>query len=174
MRRLLCATAVSGALLLLGTGCSGGEADENTGLAPTPLTSAPAAASGPAASAGAALPGEADAALSGNTEAICQQAAKTGGDAARNFALDLKLLIDAESSQNKDLVIKAKQKTTRDVENYSFALKDMSKLAADAKLKTALADMGSQVTALKGDVRKVDSARLNKLQATLDKACGNG
>src|SRR5689334_14150648 len=115
MRRLLCATAVSGALLLLGTGCSSGDGDENPGAAPAPLASTPAAGSGPAAgaSAGAALPGEADAALSGNTEAICQQAAKTGGDAARNFALDLKLLIDAESSQNKDLVVKAKQKTTR-------------------------------------------------------------
>nr|BFE75905.1 hypothetical protein GCM10020092_092060 [Actinoplanes digitatis] len=71
-------------------------------------------------------------------------------------------------------MIKAKQKTARDVENYSFALKDMSKLAADPKLKAALADMGSQVTALKGDVRKVDSEQLTKLQKTLDKACGNG
>lgn len=175
MRRLLCATAVSGALLLLGTGCSGDKADDDTAAAPVAVAPAPGpAGSGPAASAGAVLPGEADAALSGNTQAICQQAAKTGGDAAKNFAQDLKLLIDAESSQDKDLVIKAKQKTTRDVENYSFALKDMSKLAADAKLKAALADMGSQVTALKGDVRKVDEKRLTKLQATLDKACGNG
>jgi hypothetical protein len=175
MRRLLCATAVSGALLLLGTGCSSGGADENSGVAPISLVSTPAAAPGPAgASAGAALPGEADAALSGNTQAICRQAAKTGGDAAKNFAQDLKLLIDAESSQDKDLVIKAKQKTARDVENYSFALKDMSKLAADAKLKAALADMGAQVTALKGDVRKADAARLDKLRATLDKACGDG
>ncbi|MEU7905138.1 hypothetical protein [Actinoplanes sp. NPDC049118] len=176
MRRLLSVTAVSGALLLLGTGCSSGKAAENTTAAPLPAISTPAAASAPAAgaSAGAALPGEADAALSGNTAAICQQAAKTGGDAAKNFAQDLKLLIDAESSQDKDLVLKAKQKTARDVENYSFALKDMSKLAADAKLKAALADMGSQVTALKGDVRKINAERLAKLQATLDKACGNG
>ena len=172
MRRLLCATAVSGALILLGAGCSSGKAAEDTTAAPVPAISAPADGSAPAA--GAALPGEADAALSGNSGAICQQAAKTGGDAAKNFAQDLKLLIDAESSQDKDLVIKAKQKTARDVENYSFALKDMSKLAADPKLKAALADMGSQVTALKGDVRKVDADQLAKLQVTLDKACGNG
>ncbi|MET8151851.1 hypothetical protein ACIBSW_40095 [Actinoplanes sp. NPDC049668] len=175
MRRLLSATAASGALLLLGAGCSSGKVAENTTAAPVPAIPAPGAstpASG--ASAGAALPGEADAALSGNSEAICQQAAKTGGDAAKNFAQDLKLLIDAETSQDKDSVVKAKQKTARDVENYSFALKDMSKLAADPKLKAALADMGSQVTALKGDVRKIDSERLDKLQKTLDKACGNG
>ncbi|MEU4222636.1 hypothetical protein, partial [Actinoplanes sp. NPDC026623] len=126
-----------------------------------------------AGGAGAALPGEADAALSGNTGAICQQAAKTSGDAVRNFALDLKLRIDAESSQDKNLVAKAKEKTSRDVENFAYALKDMSELAADAKLKAALASMSSQVTALKGDVSKVDSARMVKLRATLDKACGD-
>jgi hypothetical protein len=48
----------------------------------------------------------------------------------------------------------------------------MSKLAADPALKAALADMGKQVKALKGDVRKLDTAQLTKLQETLDKACG--
>jgi hypothetical protein len=71
-------------------------------------------------------------------------------------------------------VAKAKQKTTRDMENYSFALKDMAKLASDPALKAALSDMGAQVTALKGDVRKIDADRLTKLGETLDKACGNG
>ena len=174
MRRLLCATAVSGALLLSGTGCSSGEPVATT-AAPTPAGSAaaaPATSGGATASAPAAGGGSGDAALSGNSEAICQQAAKTGGDAAQNFAQDLKLLIDAESAQDADQVAKAKAKTTRDVQNYSYALTDMSKLAADPALKAALADMGKQVTALKGDVRKLDDAQLTKLQETLDKACG--
>ncbi|MFI7544986.1 hypothetical protein [Actinoplanes sp. NPDC049599] len=172
MRRLLCLTAVTGALLL-GAGCS---SDEPTGTtaAPTPVTSGTAA---PAPSGGttAATPaggGSGDVALSGNSDAICQQAAKTGGDSAKNFAEDLKLLIDAETAQDADQVAKAKAKTTRDVENYAFALTDMSKLAADPTLKAALADMGKQVKALKGDVRKLDAAQLTKLQETLDKACG--
>jgi hypothetical protein len=174
MRRLLYVTAVSGTLLLFGAGCSSDEPAATT-AAPTPVTSgaaAPAASGGATASAPAAGGGSGDAALSGNSEAICQQAAKTGGDAAKNFAEDLKLLIDAESAQDADQVAKAKAKTTRDVENYSFALKDMSKLAADPALSSALADMGKQVTALKGDVRKLDAAQLTKLQETLDKACG--
>ena len=176
MRHLLYATAVSGALLLLGTGCSSDE-PAGTTAAPAPAASAaPApATSGGATSTGsapAAAGGGGDAALSGNSEAICQQAAKTGGDAAKNFAQDLKLLIDAESAKDADQVAKAKAKTTRDVENYSFALTDMSKLAADPALKAALADMGKQVKALKGDVRKLDTAQLTKLQETLDKACG--
>ncbi|MEU8231387.1 hypothetical protein AB0C12_17475 [Actinoplanes sp. NPDC048967] len=176
MRRLLCATAVSGAFLLSGAGCSADDPAATT-AAPAPATSgaaAPAASGGTTGSAApSASPQSGDAALSGNSSAICQQAAKTGGDAAKNFAQDLKLLIDAQSAQDADQVAKAKAKTTRDVENYSYALTDMSKLASEPALKAALADMGKQVTALKGDVTKIDAAQLTKLQETLDKACGS-
>ena len=180
MRRLLCATAVSGALLLLGAGCSADDKAADVGVAgavtPAPMPAASGfaapAGSGAPASAGGGSAGAGDAALSGNSAAICAQAAKTGGDAAQNFALDLKLLIDAESSQDQDQVAKAKAKTTRDVENYSYALNDMAKLASEPALKQALADMGKQVTTLKGDVRKVDAEQLARLQATLDRACG--
>jgi hypothetical protein len=113
-----------------------------------------------------------DAALAGNTAAICTQAAKTGGQFAAMFAYDLKVLIDAESAKDKDLAGKAQQKTSRDVDNYSYALTDMSKLVADPTVKKALAAMGKQVTALKGDVRKLDDSKLQELGATLDKACG--
>lgn len=177
MRRLLIATAVSGALLLTGA-CSSDKTDDTpTAGAPTPAAPAAGSAS-PAAgattgSAGPQTQKGADAALKGNTKAICAQAGKVSGDAGGRFAQDLKLLIDAESAQDKDLVAKAKEKTTRDVENYSYALTDMSKLASDPALKKALADMGKQVTALKGDVRKLDAEKLGALQATLDKACGN-
>jgi hypothetical protein len=175
MRRLLCATALSGTLLLFGSGCSSDE-PEGTTAAPAPAASATGSApsGGATVSAPASGGGSGDAALSGNSEAICQQAAKTGGDAAKNFAQDLKLLIDAESAQDADQVAKAKAKTTRDVENYSYALKDMSELAADPALKAVLADMSKQVTALKGDVRKLDATQLTTLQDTLDKACGKG
>jgi len=174
MRRLLCATAVSGALLLFGAGCSSDD-QAGTTAAPTPLASGAAApAAGGAASASAAVPGPGDVALAGNSAAICQQAAKTGAGAAENFAADLKLRIDAESAQDADQVAKAKAKTTRDVENYAYALTDMSKLASEPALKAALADMGKQVTTLKGDVLKMDAAVFAKLRETLDKACGKG
>jgi hypothetical protein len=176
MRRLLCTTAVTGALLL-GAGCSSDQPAGTAAPAPAPVTSGaatPAGGAGATASAPAAASPAGDAALSGNSQAICQQAAKTGGDAAKNFAQDLKLLIDAESAQDADQAAKAKAKTTRDVENYSYALTDMSKLASDPALKAALADMGKQVTVLKGDVRKLDATRLQKLQETLDDACGAG
>ncbi|MET0495401.1 MAG: hypothetical protein ABW000_19940 [Actinoplanes sp.] len=175
MRRLLIATAVSGALLLTGA-CSSDKTDDTPTVgAPTSATSGAATTgdgAAPATSAGTSAQKDADAALKGNTKAICDQAGKVSGDAGSRFAQDLKLLIDAESAQDKDLVAKAKEKTTRDVENYSFALTDMSKLASDADLKKALASMGKQVNALKGDVRKLDAEKLGALQATLDKACG--
>ena len=176
MRRLLIATAVSGALLLTGA-CSSDKTDDTPTAAgaPTSATSGAATAgdgAAPATSADPSAQKDADAALKGNTKAICDQAGKVSGDAGSRFAQDLKLLIDAESAQDKDLVAKAKEKTTRDVENYSFALTDMSKLASDKDLKKALASMGKQVNALKGDVRKLDAEKLGALQTTLDKACG--
>jgi hypothetical protein len=180
MRRLLLAAAI-GAVVLGTAGCS---IDKTPSAAVTPQAAAPAGAGaslpGGASSApangskpgGAAGANAGDAALAGNTQAICNQAAKTGGQFGSMFAQDLKLLIDAESAKDQDLSGKVKQKTARDVENYSFALNDLSKLAADPTVKQALADMSRQVTALKGDVRKIDDKKLDGLRATLDKACG--
>ncbi|MFI7597329.1 hypothetical protein [Actinoplanes sp. NPDC049681] len=170
MRRLLCLTALSGALLL-GACSTDKTADTATPATAAPVLPTPGVSGGPAP-AGSTDAGAGDAALRGNTGAICSQAAKTGGDAARNFAQDLKLLIDAESAQDRDAVAKAKEKTSRDVENYSFALADMAKLASEPELKEALTAMSKQVSALKGDVRKLDPAKLGGLQETLAKACG--
>ncbi|GGQ80421.1 hypothetical protein [Couchioplanes azureus] len=170
MRRLLCATALSGALLVLGA-CSSGKSAETTGGATPPSTAAaPGASGGPAP--GGASPAGGDVALKGNTKAICDQAARTGAEAAQKFALDLKLLIEAETSQDASAVTKAKAKTDRDVQNYSSALADMAKLASEPEVKKALTDMGKQVAALQGDVRKLDARKLAGLQETLARACG--
>jgi hypothetical protein len=180
MRRLFLAAAI-GAVVLGAAGCSADQAP-SAGVTPQAGATAGAGASlpgGASAPANGSKPGgtagtnAGDAALAGNTQAICNQAAKTGGQFGSMFAQDLKLLIDAESAKDQLLSGKVKQKTARDVENYSFALNDLSKLAADPTVKQALADMSKQVTALKGDVRKIDDKKLDSLRATLDKACGN-
>ncbi|WP_067497141.1 hypothetical protein, partial [Actinoplanes sp. TFC3] len=111
-----------------------------------------------------------DAALKGNTDAICDQAARIGGDAAKTFAADLKLLKDAKSA-DADAAAQVDQKTTRDVQNYAAALADMAKLTTDAKLKKTLAGMGKQISALDGDVRKLNPDKLAGLQEDLSKAC---
>jgi len=171
MRRIVAAAAVTGALLL--TGCSA-DKTAGTGAAGTP-TPAVGPAAGSSASNGAAPGASAgDAALSGNTRAICDQAATTGTNAAATFAQDLKLLIDAESAKDKAAISAAQQKTTRDVENYAYALQDMSNLVADPAVKKALAEMSKSVEQLKGDVRKVDAQELGRLEGQLSKACGNG
>jgi hypothetical protein len=180
MRRLMAAAAVTAALLL--TGCSTDKtAAGDASAAPTPAgTAAPAVTGAPGATSATGTArtdgdkAKGDAALSGNTAALCSQAVRTGGQAAAAFAQDLKLLIDAESARNKAAVAEAKAKTTRDVENYEYALKDMSKLAADPAVKQALAEMSASVDRLKGDVRKIDADELGRLQGTLGKACGNG
>lgn len=176
--RSLSGAAVLAAVLLLSAGCS---ADEPAGVAaqtPSVAAAAPGASGAAPQASGdtgpdAGGPDAGDAALAGNTRAICAQAAKTGGDFAATFAEDLKLLIDASSAKDPDLAAKVEQKTARDVQNYSFALTDLSKLASDRAVSKALADMGRQVTELKGDVRKLDERKLDALRATLDKACGS-
>lgn len=178
-RQLLAASigaAVFGAVVLGAAGCS---TDKTPSAAATAQTGA-TAPSGPSAAAGSgsrpggdvAAQNAGDAKLAGNTAAICNQAARTSGQFGAVFAQDLKLLIDAESATDKGQSGKVRQKTTTDVASYSFALNDMSKLAADPAVKQALADMSKQVTALQGDVRKIDDKKLDKLRATLDKACG--
>jgi hypothetical protein len=170
MRRLLAAAALLIPAAVLVAGCS---ADKTPDAAGTPSAAVPRIPVPGAAT--TARPGDsgrqaaADAALSGNTAAICSQAAKTGSQFAATFAEDRKLLAKAGSAADKNQAAKARAKAARDVDNYSFALLDMSKLSADPVLKQALADMGRQVSAAKGEVHKVDG---KKLGATLDKACG--
>ncbi|GAB1690048.1 hypothetical protein [Krasilnikovia sp. M28-CT-15] len=179
MRRLCRLTAVSGALVLLGAGCSAGP-DPVAQPAATPAVApaAPSTAPGGAPPAAGAASGTAapagDVALKGNSAAICDQASTTGAHAGVTFAQDLKLLIDVETAQDGAAVSQARAKTTRDVQNYAHALADMGKLASEPALKKALTTMSKQVGALKGDVRKLDATRLAALRATLDTACGKG
>ncbi len=118
-----------------------------------------------------AVAASADAALSADTKAICEQAARTSTSFGTTFAADYKLLIDA-AEQGAAAKAQAREKASRDVESFSFALLDMSKLAADPSVKKALATMGAQVTTLKGDLEKIDDKKLADLHATLDAACG--
>ncbi|GIF37351.1 hypothetical protein [Actinoplanes xinjiangensis] len=158
----LAAVAISAVML---TGCSGG--DEPS----APAAQAPAADAGAPASQQSEKP--TDTALSEDTEAICAQASRTSNEFGKTFAEDYQLLIRA-AAEGKEAKAKAQEKVTRDLQNFSFALLDMSKLAADPAVKKALGTMGAQVTALKGDVTKVDEKKLADLHTVLDKACGRG
>ncbi|WP_229076487.1 hypothetical protein [Actinoplanes sp. DH11] len=186
MRIHIHAAAGLSALLLALAGCSGGDsgdAGDSGATAAAPVATAPAGASAASAAASAPAAGEStgkggtpakgDAALSADSEAICEQASRTSTAFGQTFAEDYRLLTEA-AGQGGQAKTNAEQKAARDVQNFSFALHDMAKLAADAKLKDALAAMGDQVTALKGDLEKLDDKKLAALHATLDKACGRG
>lgn len=150
MKSLLAVSAL--ALLTAVTGC--------TASAPSDKTPGP----GPSA---------ADAALSQDTKAICAQADRTSASFGNTLLADLKLQLDAKG-KGAAATTEAKQKLTRDVSNYSYALGDMSKLAGDATLKSTLKQMSDQVTGFSGDLTKLDAGRLSELSDTLDKACGKG
>jgi hypothetical protein len=162
---VLAAVAITAVLL---TGCSGG--DESS--SPAAQVSAPAAAGGSAV-AEQQTEKPTDTALSEDTEAICAQAGRTSTDFGKTFAEDYQLLIKA-AAESEESKARAQEKVTRDLDNFSFALLDMSELAADPGVKKALSAMGGQVKALKGDVSKVDEKKLTELHAMLDTACGRG
>ncbi|HET6531767.1 MAG TPA: hypothetical protein VFH03_14320 [Actinoplanes sp.] len=174
MRRPPAAAALTVLVLLAGCSTTSDRtATPGPAAAPAPAPSG-SVAPRPGASGGGTgdASGGGDARLSGNTAAICNQAAKTGADFAKTFAANLELQIDAASASDPAAAQQAEQKSTRDVQNYSYALNDLSKLAADPAVKKALADMSKQVNALKGDLRKLDGAKLGSLRSTLDEACG--
>jgi len=118
-------------------------------------------------------PSVADAALSRDTKAICEQADRTGTAFGSALTADLKLQLDAKG-KGAAATAQAKQKLSQDVSNYSYALGDMSKLAGDPTLKSTLKQMSGQVTAFSGDLTKIDATRLSQLSDTLDRACGKG
>ncbi|MDI6098286.1 hypothetical protein QLQ12_06680 [Actinoplanes sp. NEAU-A12] len=153
----LAAAALATAFL---AGCTGGGSEAST-AAPA-VTRSAATAEKPT-----------DTALGADTEAICAQASRTSSEFGKTFAEDYQLLTRAaaEGAQEK---AKAQEKVTRDLQSFSYALLDMSKLVSDPKVKEALAAMGAQVTALKGDIGQVDDKKLADLHDVLDKACGRG
>lgn len=157
MRNTLMAATALG-LLLASAACSAD--DQAATPAAAPSVDPKAAAS-------------ADAALSQDTKAICDQAGRTGATFGATFIADLKLQLDAKN-KGAQAQAEAKQKISQDVSNYSYALADMSKLASDPTLKTALKQMSDQVTAFSGDVAKINADKMSQLSDTLDKACGKG
>jgi len=165
MRRDLAAAAALGAVLCAAA-CSG---------TPTSSSAEPAPGPGPSGAAWVdpSVAASADAALSGNSKAICDQATRTGTAFGKTFLADLQSQVDA-AGKGGQAGAEAKQRIEQDVSNYSYALADMAKLAHDAKLKAALKRMSQQVTALKGDVTKINASKMSAVTDTLDKACGKG
>ena len=138
----------------------------------TAATGEPSAAPGAAGRQSAATTEKpTDTALAEDTEAICAQASRTSSGFGKTLAENKQLLTRAEGPQEK---AKAQEKVTRDLQSFSYALLDMSKLASDAEVKKALAAMGAQVTAFEGDVSRIDDRKLADLHGVLDKACGRG
>jgi hypothetical protein len=168
MRRLLVLPLLLAAAV---TGCS--TEPDAPATTPSSAGTTPAGAAASSATGGPEVPATADKALSGNTKAICAQATRVSTQFALTFAQDVKLLVDASSDAEPAAVQKAKEKTSRDVENFSFALGDMGKLTDDAAVKKALLSMSKKVGALKGDVRKLDDKKLTEISSGLDDACGS-
>ena len=170
MSRHLAAVAALG-LLFVAAGCSGEDAPAANGAGVA--AGATGAAEGGLPPVDPAVAASADAALSGNTKAICDQAARTSASFGKTFVADLKLQTDA-AAKGGEAKAEVTRKITRDVQSYSYALAEMAKLTDDKTLKSTLTGMSKEVTALKGDIKKIDADKMSDLTADLDKACGKG
>ncbi len=185
MRRLLVA-AVSGAVLLLGAGCSTDKTDDTAatptaGPVPAPVApgasaAAPAtgASGGPAATGGSGGPaGSGDAALARNTDAICDQATRVSRDAVAGFAADVKLLEKAKRSDEPATVTQAGTQAQRRLEGWAYALRDLSGLTADNGLKASFGGLSGKVEKLSRseDLTKVSAGQLSAISGDVKKAC---
>jgi hypothetical protein len=162
MRRLLCATALSGALVLLGA-CSGPAEEGSAPASPAASqTAAPVPSVDPSAAAAA------DKALGDNTEAICAQVKRTSGAFVETLRADIKAQTEAKGAA---AVTAAKEKTKHDLESQEGVMTDLSRLTTDAKLKKAFGDAAAQVAAIDPDASKLKPGQLEKLSETLSRAC---
>jgi hypothetical protein len=166
LRRGLAVCVALGAL----AGCSSSSGDTPGAAGPPSATSAPVAVV-PPSPVDPSVAAKADAALTGNTKAICAQAERASTSFGEIFIADLKLQIDA-AGKGEQAKREAAEKVARDVQNYSYALADMAELTTDPTLKKALTEMSTQVKALKGDITKLNADKMSALSARLDKACG--
>jgi hypothetical protein len=170
MRRTAVLLAIP--LLAVAAGCTadGSPAPGYTGRTPAVAGTTPGAG---AASVDPSVAAAGDKALSGNTKAICDQAARAGTSFGETFIADLKLQIDA-AKQGAAAKAQAQAKINRDVSSYSSALAGMAALTDDATLKSTLTEMSKLVRALKGDFTKINPEEISAITARLDQACHTG
>ena len=176
MRRLLVAAA-SGAVLLLGAGCSTDKAAETDAVpAPTgavaPTVAPSGAAPAPSTTDASGKPVNAgDAALASNTDAICNQATKVSGSAAAAFAREAGTLADSKGKPDAQRV---EERVQRGLEGWAYALRDLGNLTDDGALKKALGTQGDKVQKLsEGDLHKVKESQLTAIGNDVEKACAS-
>ncbi|MGK5685026.1 hypothetical protein [Actinoplanes sp. URMC 104] len=169
LRQGLAACAALAALAVT-TACSDDSSGATDATAATPAAAATAV---PPAPVDPAVAASADAALAGDTRQICAQAERAGAGFGELFVAGRKLRAEA-AGKGAAARQQAAEKTSRDVQNYSYALADMAGLTTDPALKKALTEMSAQVKALKGDVSKINDAKISAWAARLGKACGKG
>ena len=170
MRRLLVAAA-SGAVLLLGAGCSTDKAAETDAApAPTAAVAPTGAAPAPSVTDASGKPVNAgDAALASNAAAICNQATKVSGAAATTLAREAGDLAGVKGEPDARA---AETQVRRGLEGWAFALRDLGNLTDDAALKKALGTQGGKVQKLsEGDLYKIKESQLKAIGKDVEKAC---
>ncbi len=184
MRRLL-VTAASGAVLLLGAGCStdtSGDtappAGATTAAAPAPAPAAPGGSAAPEAAPATTEPGgkagnPGDAALAADTDAICKQAVKVSGETVTAFARESKQLAKAKNSAGRPATDQAAAGVQRRLESWSYALGSLSELTTDAALKKSFGTLSGKVEKLSRaeDPSTVEQSQLRAVQNDVEKAC---
>jgi hypothetical protein len=183
MRRLLVAAA-SGAVLLLGAGCS---TDKSGDAAPAPGLTATARPAAPTVTGGSGAPGAApattdaggkavspgDAALAANTDAICKQATTVSSESVAAFASESKQLAAAKKAADPVAAQRTTAQVQRRLQSWSYALRSLSELTSDAALKKSFGTLGGKVEKLSQakDPATVKQSELRAVRDDVAKAC---
>ncbi|MGN9890445.1 hypothetical protein [Micromonospora sp. L31] len=164
MRRLLAATLVT-AVLLTGSGCSGGRSDEAapaTGPSTGPSATSTVLPSAPVSVAPAG----------GNGPQVCAAAEQASSAAVRTYVEELGKMIAAVGANDSTGAETARKRAESALTSWRAALREQSAQATDPQLKTLLTDLATEIGTLGADVESIDETELDRLQQRLDQLCG--
>ncbi|GAB3986232.1 hypothetical protein V1634_29015 [Plantactinospora veratri] len=175
MRRLLVTAAIATALFAA-AGCSG-ERDGVAGPGPSGAPSAGVPSSSATAAPGASPGGPAGAPpvetspAGGNGKEVCAAATKAATSSVQTFVSELGKSLQAAGSGDTAGAQAAQRKAEAALQTWGAAMREQSARATDERLKAVLAEIATEVGAMKASVESVDENKLQQLQQRLDALC---
>ncbi|GAA3773506.1 hypothetical protein GCM10022225_71400 [Plantactinospora mayteni] len=174
MRRLLVTAAIAAALFAA-AGCSG-ERDGAAAPGPSggPSAGVPSSGAGtPGASPGgpAGAPVVDTSPAGGNGKEVCADATKAASSSVQTFVSELGKSLQAAGTGDTAGAQAAQRKAEAALQTWGNAMREQSARATDERLKGVLAEIATEVGAMKATVESVDENKLQQLQQRLDALC---
>lgn len=109
---------------------------------------------------------------SGNGAQVCADALKASSAAAQVYVAELGKMLQATGASDSAAAKEAERRAAAAITDWSASLREQSARASDPRLKAVLAEIATEVGAMKPDIASVKESRLEELQQRLDELCG--